>query len=105
MLILSISILPFKGFSLFGFLIFQFKNVLTPLCLSRDKTKGQFSKNATLTLTKTLPKKQYYSPVIFQTVLSTYKLDFQNKNYIYKIKIQIFSFAKKKTLVTRTLRV
>ena len=57
-----------------------------PLCLSRDKTKGQSSKNTTLTSTKTLPKKYDNSPVNFQITLSTYKLDCQNKNYIYKIK-------------------
>ena len=51
------AILLFKGFFLFGFLIFYFKNALTPLCLSRNKTKGQSSKNATLTPTTTLPKK------------------------------------------------
>ena len=60
-----ISILLFKGLLLFGFFIFQFKNAHTLLCLSRDKTKGQFGKNATLTLTKTLPKKLDYSPVKF----------------------------------------
>ena len=75
MLILSISILLFKGFSLFGFLIFQFKNVLTHLCLSRDKSKEQFGKNAILTPTETLPKKQDYFFVNFQIILSTYKLD------------------------------
>ena len=46
----------------------------TSLCLSRDKTKGHSGKNATLTPTKTLPKKYDYSPVIFQITLSTYKL-------------------------------
>ena len=55
-----------------------------------------------LTLTKILPKKWGYSFVDFQIVLSTYKLDFQNKNYIYKIKTQVFylffyyNFATKK---------
>ena len=51
-----------------------------------------------LTPTKTLPKKQDNSPVNFQITLSTYKLDSQNKNYIYKIKTQVFFFffAKKK---------
>ena len=53
-----------------------FKNALTPLCLSRDKTKGQFGKNTTLTPTKTLPKKYGHFLVNFQIVLSTYKLDF-----------------------------
>ena len=62
---LTIPILLFKGLPMFGFLIFIFKNALIPLCLSRDKTKGQFGKNATLTLTKTLPKKLDYSPVKF----------------------------------------
>ena len=80
----DISILLFKGLFLFGFLIFQFKNAPTPLCLSRDKTKGQSGKNATLTLTKILPKKQDHSPINFQIDLFTYKLDFKNKNYIYK---------------------
>ena len=51
------SILLFKGLYLFGFLIFKFKNAPTLLCLSRDKIKGQFSKNSTLTPTKILPKK------------------------------------------------
>ena len=46
------------------------------------QTKGQSGKNTTLTLTKTLPKKQGHSSIDFQVVLSTYKLDFQNKNYI-----------------------
>ena len=57
----------------------------TSLCLSRDKTKGHSGKNATLTPTKTLPKKYDYSPVIFQITLSTYKLD--------------SFFKKKKTLI------
>ena len=52
-----ISILLFKELSLFGILIFLFKNIPTPLFLSRDKTKGQSGKNTTLTPTKTLPKK------------------------------------------------
>ena len=100
------SILLFKGFLLFGFLIFQFKNAPTLLCLSRDKTKGHSGKNATLTPTKTLPKKQDYSLVIFQISLSTYKLDsfFKKKktliNQILKIKT-LFFFAKKKSLTTR----
>ena len=51
------SILLFKELSLFGILIFLFKNIPTPLCLSRDKTKGQSDKNITLTPTKMLPKK------------------------------------------------
>ena len=35
----KLSILLFKGLPLFGLLIFKFKNVPTPLCLSRDKAK------------------------------------------------------------------
>ena len=79
---ISISILLFKGFLLFGFLIFQFKNAPPLLCLSKDKIKGQFGKNTTLILTKTLPKKQDHFPINFQIDLFTYKLDFQNENYI-----------------------
>ena len=60
-----LSILLFKGFLLFGFLIFQFKNILTPLCLSRAKIKRQFGKNAILTSIKTLPKKQGHSSIDF----------------------------------------
>ena len=56
---LYLSILLFKGLPLFEFLIFffGFKNAHTLLCLSRNKTKGQFVKNTILTPTKTLPKK------------------------------------------------
>ena len=59
-LLQKVFILLFKGqgFPLFGILIFFFfKNASTSLCLSTDKTKKQFSKNTTLTLTKILPKK------------------------------------------------
>ena len=52
-----VSILLFKGFSLFVILIFLVQNASTLLCFSRDKTKGQSCKNKTLTPTKTLPKK------------------------------------------------
>ena len=76
-------ILLFKGLPLYGFLIFQFKNAPTPLCLSRDKTKGQFGKYVTLIPTKTLSKKQDHFHINFQINLFTSKLDFQNKNYIY----------------------
>ena len=71
---------------------FFFLNAFTSLCLSKDKTKGQFGKNTTLIPTKTLPKKWSHSPDDFQISLSTYKLDSQNKNYIYiyKIKTQFF---------------
>ena len=40
-----------------GSSFFLLKNVSTSLCLSTDKTKRQFGKNTTLTLTKILPKK------------------------------------------------
>ena len=93
----------FKGLPLFGFFIFQFKNAPTPLCLSRDKTKGHSGKNATLTPTKILPKKQDYSSIIFQIALSTYKLNsfFKKKkktliNQILKIKTLFFCKKKKK---------
>ena len=46
-----------KGFPCLGSSFFLFKNILTPLCLSGDKTKGQSGKNIILTPTKTLPKK------------------------------------------------
>ena len=54
--------------------------------LCKDKTKREFGKNTTLTPTKTLPKKQDHSPIDFQIILPTYKLDSQNKNYIYNFK-------------------
>ena len=94
----KLSILLFKGLPpVWDPHFFWFKNASTPLCLSRDKIKRQFGKNTILTSTKTLFKKQGHSFVDFQIILSTYKLDFQNKNYIYKIKIQvIFLFVFKK---------
>ena len=58
--------------------------------LSKDKIKRQFGKYTTLTPTKTLPEKQNKFHVNFQIVLLTYKLDCQNKNYIYKIKTPFF---------------
>ena len=64
------------------------------------QTNGQFGKNATLTPIKILPKKQNHFPVNFQIDLSIYKLDSQNKNYIYKIKTLNF-FSKKKNLIAR----
>ena len=84
------TILLFKRLPLFGFLIFQFKIAPTPLCLSRNKTKRYSGKNVTLTPTKTLPKKQNYSSIIFQTALSTYKLDlfFEKKKNTYKLDSQ-----------------
>ena len=60
-------------------IIFFFLNTLTPLCLSRDKIKRQSSKNTILTPTKTLPTKYGHFPIDFQIILSTYKLDSQNK--------------------------
>ena len=109
---ISISILLFKGLSLFGFLICQFKNAPTPLYLSRDKIKGHSGKNATLTPTKTLPKKQDYSPIIFQITLSTYKLDLffkKKKKNTHKLDSQNkntgFFLLKKKSLTTRAQRV
>ena len=86
-----------------GLSFFLFKNTPTPLCLSRDKTKGQFRKNTVLTPTKTWPKKQGHSIVDFQLLYSTYKLDSQNKNYIYththtyKDKNTSFFFLQNKT--------
>jgi len=37
-----------------------------------------------------LPKKLDHFPVNFQIILSTYKLNSQNKDYIFKIKTQSF---------------
>ena len=80
-----------RGFPCLGYSFFWFKNIPTPLCLSRDKTKGQSDKNTIVTPTKTLPKKYGNSHVDFQIVLSTlstqkkfalstYKLEWM-KNY------------------------
>ena len=86
-----------RGFTCLDSLFFQFKNVSTLLYLSRNKTKRQFDKNTTLTPTKTLSKKQNHSTINFEVFLFTNKLDFQNKNYIYKIKTKFcFFFLKKK---------
>ena len=81
-----------RGFPYLRSSYFWFKNTPTSLWLNRDKTKGQFGKNTTLTPIKTLPKKYDHSAVDFQISLSTYKLDSQNKNCIYKIKSQNFFF-------------
>ena len=99
-----------RGFPCLDFSFFQFKNAPTPLCLSRDKIKWHSGKNATVTPTKTLPKKQDYFPVIFQIALSTYKLDLLKKktliNQILKIKTHDFFFLlKKKPHHTRVARV
>ena len=80
-----------------GSSFFWFKNAPTPLYLSRDKIKGQFGKNTTLIFTKTWPKKYGYSLVDFQISLSTYKLNSQNKNYIYKIETQFFFLLQNRT--------
>ena len=61
------------------------------------KTKEQSDKHTTLTPTKILPKKQSHSLVDFQIALSTYKLDSQNKNYIYNKKTQFFSLQNRTT--------
>ena len=99
-----LSILLFKVLPLFRILIFLFKNAHTPLCLSRNKIKEQFGKNTTLTPTKTLPKKYDHFLVDFQIALSTYKLDSQNKNCIYKIKTHVFFiFILKKKVSSHTL--
>ena len=60
---------------------FLLKNAPT-LPYVRDKTKRQSGKNTTLIPTKILPKKWGHSPIDFQIVLSIYKLNSQNKNYI-----------------------
>ena len=44
-----------------------------------------------------MPKKLEHSPVDFQIALSTYKLDSQDKNYIYKTKTQNFVLLQNKT--------
>ena len=46
-----------RGFPYLDSSFFWFKNALIPLCLSKDKIKEQSGKNATLTPTKTFPKK------------------------------------------------
>ena len=46
-----------RGFPCLDSLFFWFKNTPTPLCLSKNKTKGKSGKNTILTPTKTLPKK------------------------------------------------
>ena len=109
--LLLLYILLFKGLSLFVFLIFQFKNTPTPLCLSRDKIKGHSGKNVTVTPTKILPKKQDYSPIIFHITLSTYKLDSffkkkKKKKSTYKLDSQIAKKRKKAhhTCIARVMR-
>ena len=72
-LLFKVETLLKNGLPLFGIFIFWFKNAPTLLCLSRDKTKEQSSKNTTLTSTKILPKKQHHSLIGFQITLSTYK--------------------------------
>ena len=82
-----VSILLFKGLFLFGILIFfNSKIPLNPYVYAEIKLKDNSIKNTTLTPTKILPKKQDHSFVNFQIVLSTYKLDFQNKNLYYYLR-------------------
>ena len=52
--------------SLFGILIFLFKNTLETLCLSKDKTKKSSGENTTLTPTKTLPKNRDTVLLVFK---------------------------------------
>ena len=52
-----------------------------------------------------MPKKYDHSLVNFQIVLSIYKLDSQNKNYIYEIKTKGAFLAKKKLHLTHKARV
>ena len=92
----KVSILLFKRLPLFGFLIFQFINAPTSLCLNRDKTKrqsglyyylrigqsglyyylrvGQSGKNTTLTPTKILSKKQDHSLINFQKKKESHRM-------------------------------
>ena len=46
-----------RGFPYLNSLVSLLKKAPTSLCLNRDKTKGQSSKNTNLISTKTLPKK------------------------------------------------
>ena len=55
-----------RNFSCLESSFIWFKNAPTPLCLSRDKTKGQFGKNTILTPTKKLPKKYATLLLIFK---------------------------------------
>ena len=87
----SLSILLFKGFPLFGIFNIFFlgaKILLRLLCLSMDKTKKKSGKKKTL--------------INFQITLSIYKLDSQNKNYIYKIKTQFF--LAEKSIIANEMR-
>ena len=53
----DVSILLFRGLLLFGPDFFFVQNTPISLSLSRDRTKGQQSKNTFLTPTKILPTK------------------------------------------------
>ena len=98
----SISILLFKGLLLFRVLIFQFKNAPISLCLSRDKTKGQSGKNATL---KHCLKNKTTLLLIFKLIYSLINQIFKIKIihvYIYKInKNTIFSSYKIRPLTKK----
>ena len=61
-----ISILLFKRLPIWDPHFFYSKIPHTPLCLSGDKTKGQFDKNIILTPTKTLPTKYGRFLLIFK---------------------------------------
>ena len=50
-----------------------------------------------------MSKKKGYSTIDFQITLFTYKLDFQNKNYIYKIKHGFLNFFKKRFIARATI--
>ena len=80
-----------RGFPCLDSSFFLVQKCPTPMFKQRQ-TKEQSGKNAILTLTKILPKKQNHSPINFQIDLFTYKLDFQNKNYIYIYITQFFFF-------------
>ena len=73
---IAVSMLLFKELLFLGFLFLLVQKYICFLCLSRNKTKIKFGKNSTLTHVKILPKFDLF----------VYKLNFQNKNHIYKIK-------------------
>ena len=59
----------FKGLPLFGILIFLVKKCpYTPLCLSKDKTKGHSDKNTTQTLLKHCLKNRVTLLLIFKLI-------------------------------------
>ena len=56
----------FKGFFLFGFFNFLFKNVSTSLCLNKDKINRQSSENIILTSLKYCLKNSVILLLIFK---------------------------------------